>query len=112
MAEENGNGAYPWRGWHVITRFLPMLFLGAIFVIFGVSPEAPHHGAINYGIIFVWVGAILLIGAVIGMIFTKCPVCYQTNWIYCAQEPDVVRMRDQYGSYYARDLAYPDHHEH
>ena len=97
-----------WRGWHVIGRFLPMLFLGAVLVIFGLSPEAPHNDGLHYGIIFVWAGGILLLGALIGMIFTKCPICYQTNWVYCVQEPDVVRIHDHCeGDYYARDLAYP-----
>jgi hypothetical protein len=104
--EEDGQ---VWRGWHVIGRFLPMIFLGSIFIIVGVSPLAPHHGGMSFGIIFVWVGGILWIGAVIGMLFTKCPICYRTNWVYCVQERDVVRIHNHgEGDYYARDLAYPD----
>jgi len=108
MAEE-GEVQPLWRGWHVIGRFLPMVFLGCIFVIYGVSPEAPRRGVIHLGPIFVWIGGILLVGAVIGMLFTKCPICYQSNWIFCVQERDVVRIHDHgAGDYYARDLAYPD----
>ena len=99
----------PWRGWHVIGRFLPMIFLGTIFIIFGVSPAAPHYGVLKFGPVFIWTGGILLIGAVIGILFTKCPICFQSNWIFCVQERDVVRIQDHgTGDYYARDLAYPD----
>jgi hypothetical protein len=111
MAYEEQEARPPWRGWHVIGRFLPMIALGLIFVVYGLSPVAPHKGALRYGEIFVWVGGILLIGAVLGMLFTKCPTCYQTKWIYCAQEPDIVRQRDRHGSYYERDLAYPSDEE-
>jgi hypothetical protein len=106
MAEE----APPiWRGWHVVGRFLPMIFLGALFLLFGLSPWSPHYGPFHWGIIFAWIGAILIIGAVLGTLFTKCPICYQSNWIWCMQERDVVRMRDrhQHEDYYVRDLAYP-----
>jgi hypothetical protein len=106
MAEET---APLWRGWHVIGRFLPMIFLGSVLIIFGVSPEAPHHGALKLGIVFVYVGVILWIGALVGMLFTKCPVCFQTNWVYCVQERDVVRIHDHgSGDFYVRDLAYPE----
>jgi len=105
MPEENGN-APVWRGWHVLGRFLPMICLGAIFVIYGLSPAAPHIDGLRWGLIFVWIGGILLLGALAGMLFTKCPVCYKTNWVFCAQEPDVVTQRDRYGRYYSRDLSY------
>jgi hypothetical protein len=94
-----------WRGWHVIGRFLPMTFLGLLFVLYGLSPVAPHEQGYNIGIIFVLVGLILMVGSVVGMLFTKCPTCYHSNWIYCVQEPDVKRQRDRWGHYYARDLA-------
>lgn len=107
MADEDP--APSWRGWHVIARFLPMLFLGMVFIIFGLSPASPHFGLFHWGIIFAWIGAILLLGAILGMMFTKCPICYQSNWIWCVQERDVVKMRDQREAddYYVRDLAYP-----
>jgi len=98
-----------WRGWHVIGRFLPMVFLGCILMLYGVSPEAPHRDGVHFGIIFILAGSILLIGAALGMLFTRCPVCYQSNWIFCVQERDVVKVHDHgFGDYYARDLAYPD----
>lgn len=111
MPEDVEAPAPLWRGWHVIGRFLPMVFLGSIFVIFGVSPVAPHADHIKFGLVFVWVGAILLLGAIFGMLFTKCPICYQTNWIYCLQERDVVRIHNHgVGDYYARDLTYTENH--
>lgn len=98
-----------WRGWHVIARFLPMIFLGSLFLIFGLSPLSPRIGTFHWGIIFAWIGAILLLGAFLGIVFTKCPICYQSNWIWCMQERDVVRMRDRgHEDYYVRDLAYPE----
>ena len=109
MAAEEETTAPTWRGWHVIGRFLPMIFLGLIFIIYGVSPAAPHRGVLRLGAIFVWIGGILLIGALIGILFTKCPICYQSSWIFCVQERDVIRIHDHgAGDYYARDLAYPD----
>ena len=101
-----------WRGWHVIGRFLPMVFLGSIFILYGVSPVAPHEDGLHLGAVFVLAGAILLLGALIGMLFTKCPICYQSNWIFCRQERDVVLVRDHgTGDYYARDLAYTEQNE-
>ncbi len=81
----------PWRGWHVIGRFLPMVVLGTVFIVLGITLRAPHHG-VSFGILFVWVGGILVVAAVLGMMFTRCPLDYQTRWIVCAQEPDVVRL--------------------
>ena len=43
--------------------------------------------------------------SILGILFTKCPTCYQSHWIYCVQEPDVKRQRDRWGHYYSRDLA-------
>ncbi len=102
---EESNGTF-WRGGHVVARFLPMIVLGLILVIYGLSPIAPHVRGLNFGLLFIWVGGVLLVGAVLGMLFTKCPVCYRTNWVVCVQEPDVVRRRDSEGAdYYSRELA-------
>jgi hypothetical protein len=109
MAEEEAPPPV-WRGWHVIGRFLPMIFLGSILVLYGISPEAPHEKGLHLGVVFVLAGGMLLIGALIGILFTKCPICYQSSWIFCVQERDVVRVHDHAvgDDYYARDLAYRD----
>ncbi|HTT16293.1 MAG TPA: hypothetical protein VMH49_02885 [Thermoplasmata archaeon] len=98
----------PWRGWHVIGRFVPMVFLGFLFIIFGLSPYAPHRGPEALGILFVWVGVIMIGAAVVGMVFTKCPVCYSTHWVVCLQEPDVHRSRRDHGYGYYRELSTTD----
>jgi hypothetical protein len=96
-----GGGA--WRGWHVIARFLPMLLLGVIFLIIGFLPTAPHIGAVKFGVLFLWVGGVLIVGAVLGMLFTKCPTCNRTVWIACLQERDV--QHDRHRDEFYRDLA-------
>lgn len=95
-----------WRGWHVIGRFLPMVVLGLIFIVIGVSTEAPHHGAVSYGVLFIWIGGILIVAAMLGMMFTKCPICYSSHWIACVQEPDVVHEK-RYDTFH-RELSAPD----
>jgi hypothetical protein len=113
MANGNGNGEGggeghrgPWRGWHVFARFLPMVVLGLIFLLYGASPLAPHSDGLKFGLLFIYLGAILLVAAFLGMLFTKCPDCYRTNWVICLQEPDVVRIRDGgEGDRYARELG-------
>ena len=105
MAEVEEKHA-PWRGWHVIARFLPMTFLGVIFLVLGASPAAPHRGPESFGIVFVWLGVVLIGASILGMIFTKCPTCYQARWIVCVQEPDVVRHRTQ--DRYHRQLSFPE----
>lgn len=95
----------PWRGWHVIGRFLPLIFLGTALLVFGLSPAAPHTGRLGLGIIFDWVGCVLWVSALVGMVFTKCPICYRTTWVFCSQEPDVVRLPYGNAHNYGRDLA-------
>ncbi len=94
-----------WRGWHVVGRFLPMLLLGLIFVIIGLSPRAPHAGPIHYGPLLFWLGIILAAAAVLGMMFTKCPSCYRSKWVMCYLESDV--LPDHGRVEYYRDLAPP-----
>jgi hypothetical protein len=92
-----------WRGWHVIARFIPMLFLAFIFLIIGAANLAPHNSRESFSPLFLWIGAILLVGSILGMIFTKCPDCTRARWIVCAQEPDVVRRPRQ--GHYHRELS-------
>jgi hypothetical protein len=99
----NGEDRRTWRGWHVIGRFLPMVVLGVIFIILGLGPGAPHRGSESFGVIFVWIGAIMIGASVLGMFFTKCPVCYSTHWVVCVQEPDVVA--EPHHRSYHRDLS-------
>ncbi len=94
-----------WRGGHVLVRFLPMMLLGVIFLVLGLSPAAPHFGALTFGFIFVWIGVILIVGAVLGMLFTRCPLDYQTHWVVCLREPDVLPA--EVGPGYYRDLSPP-----
>jgi hypothetical protein len=103
MAHDD-EGSRPWRGWHVIGRFLPMIVLGVVFVIVGLTLRAPHHG-VSFGVLFIWVGGILIVAAVLGMMFTKCPLDYETRWVVCAQEPDVERR--PHGRGYHRRLSVP-----
>lgn len=95
----------PSRVWHVLGRFVPLLFLGAAFLAFGLSPLPPHDHGYSLGFVFVWIAGILLVGAVVGMLFTKCPICNKTTWVFCVQEPDVVRLPYRNGHPYGRDLA-------
>ncbi len=94
----------PWRGWHVIGRFLPMLVLGGLFVLLGSSALAPTHDGESFGLVFVWVGVVLIAGAVLGMIFTKCPHCYRTRWVVCLHERDVLHTPGEEDGYY-RELS-------
>jgi len=93
----------PWHGWHVIGRFLPMVILGLFFVVFGEIGGGPTQGGKDFAMVFVWVGVILLAGAVFGMLFTKCPLEYETRWVICLQEPDVRRTERADGYY--RELS-------
>jgi len=103
MPEGEEERAPPWRGWHVIGRFLPMVVLGIIFLIIAVTNSAPHRGAEDFSPLFLWIGAVLLVAAVLGMLFTKCPICYRTHWVICFQEPDVTRRSRHQG--YQRELS-------
>ena len=93
----------PWRGWHVIARFLPMIFLALAFLVIGAANLAPHNSRESLSPVFVWIGGILFVGAILGMLFTKCPDCYRTHWVVCVQEPDVV-AEPRHRSYH-RDLS-------
>lgn len=101
-SEEHGT---PWRGWHVIARFLPMIVLGLVFVVVGISPRAPRLGPVHYGPLLFWLGIILIGAAILGALFTKCPDCYRSVWVMCYQEPDV--LRDHGVVEYYRDLSPP-----
>ena len=94
-----------WRGWHVMARFLPMIVLGMVFLLIGATNAAPHNARESFAPLFLWIGAILLVGSVLGMLFTKCPICTRTHWIVCVQEPDVVREPRRRS--YHRELSSP-----
>ncbi|HYA10056.1 MAG TPA: hypothetical protein VEH10_00035 [Thermoplasmata archaeon] len=108
MADDEDLPRRHWRGWHVIGRFFPMAVLGLIFILIGAVVPSLHRGH-AYGILFVWIGAILIVFAILGMFFTKCPVCYRTHWVVCMQEPDVVRA-PRHQSYH-RELSFREEKE-
>jgi len=105
--ENDGAPRAHWRGWHVIGRFLPMVFLGLLFMLIGALDPALHKGH-AFGVLFLWVGVILIVAAVLGMLFTKCPVCYSTHWVVCVQEPDVRRRQYHGHERYVRELSAPE----
>ena len=92
----------PGRATHVLIHYLPMIILGVIFLIVGLSPSQPHLGIVPLGNLFLLLGVILLIGAILGMLFTRCEKDYITWRIICYREPDVVS--DPHGGYY-RELV-------
>jgi hypothetical protein len=92
----------PGRATHVILHYLPMIVLGFIFLIIGLSPTSPHIGLVPLGNLFLLLGVILLIGAILGMLFTRCSKDYVTWRIMCYREPDV--LADPEGGYY-RELV-------
>ncbi len=93
----------PGRATHVLVSYLPMVVLGVILIIVGVSPTAPHIGVVPLGNLFTLIGVILLVGAVLGMVFTHCPRDYVRWRIFCYREPDVEPDR-VLGGYY-RELV-------
>jgi hypothetical protein len=93
----------PGRAAHVFVHYLPMIVLGLIFLILGLSPAAPHIGYLPLGNLFVLLGAILLVGAILGMAFTRCPTCFVRWRVMCFHEPDVF-WDNQVEDYY-RDLV-------
>ncbi len=95
-----------WRGWHVIGRFLPMVALGVLMIALAFTGLVPHRGVEDFAPLFLWIGGILIAGAILGMLFTKCPVCYRTHWVICFQSPDVVRSPRR--RVYHRELSGPD----
>lgn len=101
------HGSAPGRMGHVVMRFFPMLLLGVIMLVVGLSPRAPHIGIIALGNLFVLLGIVLIVGATLGILFTKCPDCFanSTRQI-CLNEPDV-RTDPDTGDVY-RDLLADD----
>jgi len=95
----------PGRATHVMIHYLPMVVLGLIFIVVGLSPGAPHIGVVPLGNMFALLGAVLLIGAVFGMAFTRCPLDFVRWRVMCFHEPDVY-WDDRVDDYY-RDLV-PD----
>jgi hypothetical protein len=92
---------------HVVMRFFPMLLLGVIFLVIGLAPNGPHIGIIRLGNLFALLGVVLIIGATLGILFTKCPTCYAASTrSICRNEPDVRRDPDT-GDLY-RDLLADD----
>jgi hypothetical protein len=79
-----------------------MIVLGIIFLVVGFSPTAPHIGVVPLGNMFVLLGIIMLVGAVLGMLFTRCEKDYVRWRILCFNEPDV--RNDPAGGYY-RELV-------
>jgi hypothetical protein len=94
----------PGRATHVFLHYLPMIVLGIIFLVVGFSPSAPHIGIVPLANLFLLLGVIMLVGAILGMLFTRCEKDYVTWRILCYREPDV--FADPEGGYY-RELV-PD----
>jgi hypothetical protein len=92
----------PHRVRHVMAHYLPMIVLGIIFLVIGLAPSAPHIGLIPLGDLFLILGVIMLVGAVLGMLFTRCEKDYVTWRVMCFNEPDV--FSDAGGGYY-RELV-------
>lgn len=90
----------PGRARHIFMHYLPMLVLGLIFLVVGLT--RPHIGRVPLELLFVLLGLIMLIGAVLGMLFTTCPQDYVTWRVMCFREPDV--RVDPLGDYY-RELV-------
>lgn len=93
----------PGRFRHVFLHYLPMMFIAVLFLFVGLVTD-PKIGRAHIGIIFDLIGVILLIGAVLGMMFTRCEKDYITWRVMCFREPDV--RASPSGEYY-RDLV-PD----
>jgi hypothetical protein len=92
---------------HVVMRFFPMLLLGVVLLVIGLSPRAPHIGIIALGNLFALLGLVLIVGATLGILFTKCPTCYAASTrSICRNEPDV-RQDPETGDLY-RDLLADD----
>jgi len=94
----------PGRATHVLLHYLPMIVLGIIFLVVGFSPSAPHIGIVPLSNLFLLLGVVMLVGAILGMLFTRCEKDYITWRILCYREPDV--FPDPEGGYY-RELV-PD----
>lgn len=79
----------PGRAVHVFMHYLPMVVLGIILLVIGLSPFAPHVGVIPLGNLLILLGVVLLVGAILGMAFTRCPTCFVRWRVMCFHEPDV-----------------------
>jgi len=100
-------GELPWRGWHVIVRFLPMAVLGIVFIVLGATGHFQPHTTQGFlDTLFLMVGGLLIFFAFLGMMFTKCPICYRSYWIVCLQEPDMRHDVEQNAFY--RELTPPE----
>ncbi|HTP56467.1 MAG TPA: hypothetical protein VML53_07420 [Thermoplasmata archaeon] len=94
----------PGRATHVLMHYLPMIVLGFVFLIVGFSPTTPRIGVIPLGNLFLLLGVIMLVGAVLGMLFTRCEKDFVRWRIMCFHGRDV--RPDPEGGYY-RELV-PD----
>ena len=92
----------PGRAAHVLMHYLPMIVLGIILLVVGFSPTAPHIGVVPLGNMFVLLGIIMLVGAVLGMLFTRCEKDYVRWRVMCFHEPDV---RDHPDGGFYRELV-------
>ncbi|MGP8077968.1 MAG: hypothetical protein ACLQD8_03005 [Thermoplasmata archaeon] len=92
----------PGRVRHVLIHYLPMIFLGFIFLIVGLDPKGPRIGVVPLGNMFLLLGVVMLVGAVLGMLFTRCEQDYVRWRILCFRAADV--RADPEGGYY-RELV-------
>ena len=86
---------------HVLRHYLPMVALGVIFLV--LAHTDPHAGRVPLGFLFGLLAAIMLVGALLGALFTHCPDDFVTYRVICYREPDV--QPDPLGDYY-RDLVH------
>lgn len=92
----------PGRVRHVLLSYLPMIFLGFLLLALGMGRPQPHIGRIQFGNLLLFLGVFMLVGALIGMLFTRCEKDYVRWRIFCYEEPDV--RADRGGQYY-RELV-------
>jgi hypothetical protein len=92
----------PGRVTHVLVSYLPMIVLGIILLVVGLSSAAPHFGRISLGNLFQLIGVLMLVGAILGMAFTRCEKDFVRWRVLCFHEPDVTHHPQ--GGYY-RELV-------